>query len=151
MKSFLLKENKPIIKWALLPDNVFYEGKIPDGYALAVCPSDSYIILDVDVKNGKNGFNHIPVNILEELNNSFHYDTKSGGRHYWLDYSGNKVLMNRATEWGLDLRVASGKYAKGYVKYPYTEDIRDCIHLIRKTSEVINKWLEELFSPKEKN
>ena len=46
MKSFLLKNNIPTIKWSLLEDGVFYEGTLPKGYDLALCPSDNYIILD---------------------------------------------------------------------------------------------------------
>lgn len=145
MKSFLLKDNKPIVKWSMIPDNTFFEGKVPEGYALAVAPSDNYIILDVDVKNGKNGFEHIPDIIISELDNSFCYKTKSGGAHYWLNYTGDKTLLNKATKYGLDLRVAKGSYAMGYVKYPFDIDIRQCIHLINETSPELNVWLESLF------
>ena len=55
MKSFLLKNNVPIIKWGNLLDGIFFEGEIPEGYALAVCPSENIVILDVDEKNGKSG------------------------------------------------------------------------------------------------
>jgi hypothetical protein len=142
MKSFLLKNNTPTIKWSLLPDNIFFEGKIPEGYDLAVAPSGNYIILDVDVKNGKNGFDHIPALMYLELDNTFYYNTKSGGRHYWISYSGNKVLLNRATSLGLDLRVGG----KGYVKYPHIIDIRYCLGLINESSKEMNEWLEKLFS-----
>jgi hypothetical protein len=142
MKSFLLKNNTPTIKWSLLPENIFFEGKIPEGYDLAVAPSGNDIILDVDVKNGKNGFNHIPYLIRTELDYTFYYNTRSGGRHYWLNYSGDKVLFNRATSLGLDLRIGG----KGYVKYPHTTDIRCCLELINKSSVKMNEWLEELFS-----
>ena len=148
MKSFLLKNNIPIVKWGLIPDNTFFQGIVPDGYDLAVCPSGSYVILDVDVKDGKNGFNHIPEEDLKELNYSFHYNTKSGGAHYWLDYTGNKVLLNKSTSLGLDLRI--GKNEKtgnngGYVKYRYNKDIRECTHLIKKTGKELNEFLEKLF------
>ena len=59
MKSFLLKNNVPTIKWSMLKDNTFFEGTVPEGYDLAVAPSDNIIILDVDNKNGKNGFLNI--------------------------------------------------------------------------------------------
>ena len=147
MKSFLLRNGTPIIKWGSLKDNIFYEGVIPEGYALAVCPSDNYIILDVDVKNNKNGFENIPHLIQIELDKSFNYKTKSGGAHYWLEYTGNKLLKNTSTEFGLDLRIGAKKgKAGGYVKYHHNVDIRLCIHLINKTSEELNKWLEKLFS-----
>ncbi len=145
MKSFLLKNNRPIIKWGMLEDGIFFEGAIPEGYALAVAPSDNYIILDVDVKNDKNGFDFIPSEILIELERSFNYFTKSGGQHYWINYTGDKTLLNKATKYGLDLRVARGSYAMGYVKYPHNIDIRQCIHLINESSSELNTWLESLF------
>jgi len=147
MKSFLLKDNKPIVKWSMIPDNTFFEGKVPEGYALAVAPSDNYVILDVDVKNGKNGFIHIleTKGIIDELGKTFHYSTKSGGEHYWINYTGDKTLLNKATKYGLDLRVAKGSYAMGYVKYPHNVDIRQCIPLINKSSMELNVWLESLF------
>ena len=48
LKSFLLKDNKPITKWGLLPDNTFFEGEVPEGYKLAISPSDNIVILDID-------------------------------------------------------------------------------------------------------
>jgi len=147
MKSFLLKNNKPIVNWGSIPDNVFYEGVVPEGYALAVCPSDNYIILDVDVKNNKNGYENIPHLIQIELDKSFNYKTKSGGAHYWLQYLGNKTLKNCSTQYGLDLRIgAKNGNAGGYVKYHHNVDIRECISLIKETSVELNKWLEKLFS-----
>ena len=148
MKSFLLNsENKPIIKWGNLPDNTFYEGVVPDGYSLATCPSGNYVILDVDVKNGKNGFENISHLIQIELDKSFNYKTKSGGAHYWLEYTGDKLLKNTSTEFGLDLRIGAKKgNAGGYVKYHHNIDIRECIHLIKDTSKELNLWLERLFT-----
>lgn len=147
MKSFLLRNGTPIIKWGSLPNNVFYEGIVPEGFDLAVSPSDNYVILDIDVKNGKNGFNHIPMHILAELNNSFNYKTKSGGAHYWLQYRGNKILINKSTEYGIDLRIGAKKgNAGGYVKYHHNVDIRQCVSLIKDTSMELNMWLEQLFS-----
>jgi hypothetical protein len=145
MKSFLLKDNKPIVKWSMIPDNIFFEGTVPEGYALAVAPSDNYIILDVDEKNGKSGHSHIPIHIFEELLKTFNYHTKSGGSHYWINYTGDKTLLNKATKYGLDLRVAKGSYAMGYVKYPHNVDIRQCIQLIKESSSELNVWLESLF------
>jgi hypothetical protein len=147
MKSFLLYNNKPTVKWSLVPENIFYEGNIPDGFDLAVCPSDNIVILDIDVKNGKNGYDHIPQHIILELRNSFYYDTKSGGRHCWIRYTGDKILLNKATELGLDLRVgAKPGNAGGYVKYYHHTDIRQCKHLIKESSPELNLWLEKLFS-----
>ena len=149
MKTFLLKNNTPFVKWSMIPDGYYYEGQVPKGYALAVCPTnEKQIILDVDVKGGKNGFNHIPTTILKELETTFNYKTGSGGRHYFLNYTGSKLLMNTSTAKGLDLRI--GKNNKtgnngGYVKYNHTIDIRQCTHLIKPTSLKLNKWLERLF------
>jgi len=130
----------------MVPDNTFFEGVIPEGYALAVAPSDNYIVLDVDNKNNKNGFEYISNNIWDELKQSFLYNTKSGGAHIWIDYTGNKVLMNTSTKYGLDLRIgAKGTNAGGYVKYHHNIDIRHCIHLIKTSSLELNTWLESLF------
>lgn len=146
MKSFLLKENKPIVKWSLVPDETYFEGNVPEGYALAVCPSGKIVILDIDVKNDKNGFHHIPSTIKEELRKSFYYDTKSGGRHVWIEYTGDKTLLNTSTALGLDLRIgAKPGNAGGYVKYHHNIDIRECKHLIQKSSDRLNEWLELLF------
>ena len=146
MKSFLLKNNKPIVKWSLVPDEIYFEGNVPEGFDLAVCPSGNIVILDVDVKNGKNGFDFIPEEELKELNYTFHYNTKSGGAHYWIAYTGDKILMNTSTKYGLDLRIGAKKgNAGGYVKYHHNVDIRECKHLIKKGSKELNLWLESLF------
>lgn len=142
MKSFLLKDNHPIIKWGvLLPDEVYFEGTVPEGFQLAVSPWNSdYIIVDIDNKPGKiNGFENIPQNIYKVLMESFHYNTKSG-MHVWLKYIGSKELKNCATKYGLDLRTK-----KGYVKWYLPGDIRDYINQIEPTTEELNLWLESLF------
>lgn len=155
MKSFLLnnKTKKPIILWGQLSDNVYFEGKIPDGYSLAVAPSQPYIIIDVDRHGAKNGFDHIPPHILYELNLTFNYPTKNNGTHYWLEYSGDKVLPNKASGLGIDIRVGHRQFSKteysagGYVKWHPRDsmDIRNEIHRINKTSDIMNKWIEDLF------
>ena len=164
MKSFLLKNGTPIVKWGLIPNNTFYIGEIPEGYALAVCPSENIVILDVDEKNGKSGHKHIPkyskfkkfifklfkiqkTDILNELKNTFNYKTKSGGSHYWVKYTGNKILLNTSTKYGLDLRIgAKPGNCGGYVKYHHNVDIRECVHLIKESSNELNLFLEKLFS-----
>ena len=146
MKSFLLKNNIPILKWSLVPNEVYFEGNVPEGYALAVCPSENIIILDVDVKNGKNGFLNIPDKIFLEIEKTFNYYTKSGGKHYFINYTGNKVLLNTSTKYGLDLRIgAKPGNSGGYVKWNHHTDIRHCIHLINESSNEANQWLEGLF------
>ena len=147
MKSFLLKSNKPIVKWGQLKNNTFYEGVVPEGFALAVAPSGNYVVVDVDVKNGKNGYEFIPSLVLLELKETFWYKTKSGGAHFWLEYSGDKTLVNRATQYGIDLRIGASKAScGGYVKYNHSTDIRECVHLIKQTTPLVNKFLERLFS-----
>jgi hypothetical protein len=146
MKSFLLKDGHPTIKWGMLEDEIYFEGNVPEGFDLAVCPSGNIVILDVDVKNGKNGFDFISEEELKELNYTFHYSTKSGGAHYWIAYTGDKILMNTSTKYGLDLRIGAKKgNAGGYVKYHHNVDIRECKHLIKKGSKELNLWLESLF------
>ena len=150
MKSFLLRNGTPTCKWGSIPSGYYFEGEIPEGYNLAVSPTDEYIVVDVDCKNGKNGFENIPMVILVELNKSYHYNTKSGGAHYWLKYTGTGLLKNTSTKYGIDLRIgAKDGNCGGYVKYwPALkgDDIRNHIEEIKGTSLIMNEWLEKLFS-----
>lgn len=141
MRSFLIKDGTPIIKWGAIPSEIYFEGKVPEGYSLAINPSPPYIILDVDVKGGKDGFQHIPPHIKEELDSHFNYPTKSGGRHYWLKYSGSKNLKNMSTKIGLDLRTN-----KGYVVWCLEEDVRKHLNHINNSSVFLNTFLEKYFS-----
>lgn len=147
MKSFLLNSQyRPIVKWGLIPQNCFFEGPIPEGFFLAVAPSENIVILDVDNKNNKYGYDNIPHLIQMELDKTFHYKTKSGGAHYWIEYTGNKTLLNTSTPLGLDLRIGAIEgNCGGYVRYQHNADIRQCIHLINKSSDKLNIWLEKLF------
>lgn len=144
MKSFLLREDtkKPIIRWGQIPDGTFFEGEIPSGFSLAICPNNPYVILDIDVKNGKNGWLAIPNHLQDELKLHFNYKTKSGGSHVWMLYTGSKKLKNMASTVGCDLRVGG----KGYVRWYLSGDVREHLHKIQKTSFQMNKFLEELFS-----
>lgn len=140
MKSFLLKDKQPICKWSMVPDETYFEGKVPEGYGLAICPNAPYIILDVDMHGSIDGFSNLPMHLSKELYSSLNYSTKNKGRHFWLKYTGNKVLMNKASKLGIDLRTH-----RGYVKWYLDKDIRSYKHLINNTSESLNSWLEELF------
>lgn len=140
MKSFLLKDKQPILKWSMVPDEVYFEGKVPDGYGLAICPNAPYIILDVDMHGDVDGFKNLPMYLSKELYSSLNYPTKNNGRHFWLKYTGNENLMNKASKLGIDLRTH-----KGYVKWYLDKDIRNYIHLINETSVDLNLWLESLF------
>ncbi len=145
MKSFLLYDGKkPSIKWGQIPDNYFFEGKLPNGFGLAICPNYPYVILDVDVHNNVSGFKNIPKKLIDELENTYYYRTKNKGAHYWFNYSGTKHLMNKTSGLSIDLRTD-----KGYVRYYPAEegyDIRNHIHEIKETSLIMNQWLEKLFS-----
>ena len=150
MKSFLLRNGSPTVKWGSIPSNYYYEGNIPEGYDLAVAPTDNYIVVDVDKKNDKNGFHHISNSIFLLLTETYHYNTKSGGAHFWLNYTGDKILKNTSTKYGIDLRIsAKDGNCGGYVKYhpaKDNEDIRNHVNEIKESSIEMNKWLEKLFS-----
>lgn len=151
MKTFLLKNKIPTIKFSMLPDGVFYEGELPgEEYTLAVCPTnEKMVIVDIDCKENKlNGYDYISKDIFNELIQSFHYKTKSGGMHIFLHYTGNKVLLNTTSKFAIDLRVGKNSLTGnngGYVSYNGPKDIRQCIHLIKESSNELNKWLESLF------
>ena len=142
MKSFLCKGKRPIIRWSLLPDNTFFEGQLPEGYSLAVMPSDDYIVIDVDRHGDTDGFNCIPNELMYELSNSLNYKTKNNGMHFWFKYTGDRPLANKGSGTGIDLRVGW----KGYVIWYPETDIREHLDEIKNTSEELNEWLEKLFS-----
>jgi len=128
--------------WTMLKEDTFFEGPVPEGYRLCASPSKGYVILDVDRHDDKDGFENIPMGIIDELEKTFHYPTKNNGVHFWLRYSGNKPLGNKASGLGIDLRVGT----KGYVVYYPGDDIRNHMHEVKETSNNLNKWLESLFS-----
>jgi len=141
MKTFLLKGKRPIIKWGMLPDETYFEGNVPEGFSLAVTPSEGYVIIDVDRHGNKDGFDNIPNEILEELINTLYYNTKNEGMHFWVKYTGNKPLGNKTSGLGIDLRTH-----KGYVVWYPKQDIKECLHLVKDSSPKLNHWLEKLFS-----
>jgi len=152
MKTFLLRNNVPTIKWGQLKDNTFFEGEIPEEFDLAVHPSKNYIIVDVDRHGDKNGFSHLPEELEEELNNTFSYSTKNCGRHYWFKYTGSKTLLNKASGLGIDLRVSSSKRSNGgYVKWHPREMFspKRAEKEAKETSKEMNDWIESLFSLQE--
>ena len=114
MKSFLLKDKKPIVKWSMVPDETYFEGEVPQGFGLAICPNDPYVILDIDRHGGINGFSNIPNHLKPELNRAFSYTTKNNGMHVWLKYTGTKKLLNKTSGLGIDLRTSNG-YVKWYL------------------------------------
>jgi hypothetical protein len=141
MKTFLLRGKKPICKWGMIPDETYFEGTVPEGFSLAVSPSDNYIVIDVDRHGTIDGFDNIPKRHGYEMANTLKYTTKNNGMHFWFKYSGTKPLANKASKIGIDLRTNRG-YA---VWYP-SDDIRDCLNGISESSPELNEWLEELFS-----
>lgn len=141
MRSFLLKGKSPIVKWGMIPDNVMFKGNIPEGYNLAICPSEGYIVLDVDRHGNIDGFDNVPSYLIRELVNTFNYVTKNNGKHFWMKYSGDKPLANKASGFGIDLRTN-----KGYVVYYPRDDFMSHVRRINSTSVRMNEWLEKLFS-----
>jgi hypothetical protein len=128
----------------MLKEGSFFEGKVPEGYRLCASPGPEYLVVDVDRHDDKDGFENIPIKIIDELEETFHYSTKNNGVHYWLKYLGNKPLGNKTSGQGFDLRTE-----RGYVCYYRNDDIRDNLHLIKETSPELNKWLETWFSYKD--
>jgi hypothetical protein len=141
LKSFISRGKKPICKWGTLPDNIFFEGSVPDGYSLCIVPSGEYIVLDVDRHGDENGFDHIPDDILLELEKTFNYSTKNNGVHYWLKSKNNVNMVNKNSGFSMDLRC----HWKGYVVWYHKGDVRDYLDEINYTSDRLNAWLEELF------
>ena len=83
----------------------------------------------------------VPQDVVEELKNTLHYETKNDGMHFWVKYTGDKPLGNKTSGLGIDLRTH-----KGYVVWYLEEDPRICIGDVRDSSKKLNKWLEKLFS-----
>jgi len=149
MRSFLLKNNKPIVSWGLIPQGTMFKGEIPEGYDLAINPHFPYIIVDVDRHGKIDGFENIPAHIKIELDCTFNYNTKQNGTHYWLYYTGNVKLQNKASGLGIDLRIwntegNNGGYVKWHPRNQYK--IEDMLPKIRPSSPQMNKWIEKLFS-----
>jgi hypothetical protein len=141
MKSFLLRGKRPIVKWGMIPNETYFEGTVPEGYSLAVVPSEGYVVIDVDRHGNMDGFDNVPHNIGFELAQTFHYTTKNNGMHYWVKYTGNRPLANKTSGLGIDLRTH-----KGYVVFYPNADPRDCMSIVNNSSEILNEWLEKLFS-----
>lgn len=146
MRSFLLKDKRPIMKWGLIPEGIMYQGKLPNGYNLAISPSPGMIIIDIDRHGDKNGFDNIPLEIMQELSTTLHYPTKHDGMHCWFWYTGSKSLGNKTSNKGIDLRTN-----RGYVAYWNDKPIEDCLNDIKESSTQLNKWLEGLFCYKNVN
>ena len=143
MRTFLVKNKIPQVRWSKIPDNTYFEGNVPESYSLAISPSKGYVILDVDKHGDISGDNNIPFDIKLELKKTLNYPTKGNGMHYWLKYTGDKELTNKPSGLGIDLRTE-----RGYVVWYKLEDIRDCLNLIRESSPNLNKWLQDLFHNK---
>ena len=124
----------------MLPHNTFYEGKVPEGFSLAICPSEGYVIIDVDRHGKVDGFENIPEKINKELKKTLTYKTKNNGAHFWVKYTGNTALANKASNQGIDLRTS-----KGYVVWYPEKDIREEISKVKDSSPELNKWLEDKF------
>lgn len=133
----------------MLPEGTLYQGNIPEGFDLAINPHQPYIVVDVDRHGKKDGFLNIPEHLKAELKATLNYPTKNNGLHAWFYYSGNKVLANKASNLGIDLRTGNADdYNGGYVKWhPRNEyRIEDVLWQAKETSKAMNIWLEGLFS-----
>jgi hypothetical protein len=140
VKSFLVKPSGGTVGyWSQLPDGTFFEGEAPDGLKIGVSPSIGMVVIDIDVKNGKNGWNTIPKDIIFLLNQHFNYTTKSGGRHVWLKTKEN--LVNRATPEGVDLRVGG----KGWCVWYSPVQPKDAEILITQAEPALEEWLKLKF------
>ena len=124
----------------MIPHGTFFEGKTPEGFSLAVTPSEGHVIIDVDRHGNIDGFDNIPDNLKYELAQTLHYTTKNNGMHYWFNYTGDVVLANKASNQGIDLRTH-----KGYVVWYPEVDVRDTMVDVKDSSPKLNAWLEELF------
>ena len=124
----------------MLPDNTFFEGNIPEGFSLAVCPSEGIVIVDVDRHGDIDGFDNIPPEIHRELDKTLHYGTKNNGKHYWVKYTGDIKLANKSSNKGIDLRTS-----KGYAVWYPSCDIRDNMDKVQESSVTLNTWLESIF------
>ena len=140
MKSFLVKGKKPIIRWGQLPDNTFFEGALPDGYKLAITPSEGYIVIDVDRHGDVDGFDNIPDYLRDEFYNTLNYSTKNHGGHFWFKLSEEAYLGNKTSNLGIDLRTH-----KGYVVWYLEKDVRSHMDEISETSPELNDWLKQKF------
>jgi len=140
MKTFLVKDKTPTIKWGKLKDGTFFKGSVPEGYDLAVSPSKGMVVIDVDKHGKTNGFNNIPKELMVELKSTLNYPTKNGGRHFWFVYTGKENLQNKASNLSIDLRTH-----KGYVVWYPEDDIKRRLKDIKQTSTKLNTWLEEHF------
>lgn len=151
MRSFLLKNNRPINSWGMLEEGTLFRGDIPEGFDLAVNPHYPYIIVDVDRHGKIDGFDSIPKHLKQELDNTLNYPTKHNGKHYWFYYTGDVNLPNKASGVGIDLRVWSSKKNNGgYVKWHprNTMKIEDVLYKAQPSSNNMNNWLDSLFSYK---
>lgn len=149
MRSFLLKKSQPVCKWGMIDEGIMYKGDIPEEFDLAVAPSPGYIIIDIDNKDSKCGYDSVPKHLIKELDTTFNYKTANNGSHHWFLYSGNKLLLNKTSGLGIDLRVGPTSDSNGgYVKWHPREDElpKTAEEKALKTSKEMNKWLEKLFS-----
>ena len=146
MKSFLVKNKRPICKWTLVPDGIMFKYKAPEGYDIAITPGLGNIVIDVDRHGDLNGFDEIPKRLADELDQTLNYKTRNNGKHFWFRYTGNKTLACKPSGIGVDLRIDN----RGYVVWYNDKPIEDCLHKMKDTSEDMNKWIESLFEAKTK-
>lgn len=146
MRSFLVKDKKPLWKWRDIPEGVTYCGQLPEGYDLAISPGPGIIVVDIDMHGKVDGYDTIPNEIMVELSQTLFYKTRGNGTHCWFRYTGNEILPNKTSNLGIDIRVES----KGYVVWYHNREIESCLDEINFTSKLMNEWIESIFKAKTK-
>lgn len=88
------------------------------------------IVVDVDVKD--DGLKWWKENIRENLDHTFHVETGSGGRHYYLKYdpeneiitsltNGTKIVQENGKKFGIDLKTNKGQVVAPWSIHPDTK------------------------------
>ncbi len=112
------KEKKPTIKWKEhrlttkeAIDGHWYDGRDPQPYVGWI--HEEYGAIDIDVKDGKNGFETLERAGLELPETPVWYDTPSGGRHYIYKFPKGTtenvdIVYNGVKLSGVDRRIGNG-------------------------------------------
>lgn len=116
--------------------------------------ASNLVILDLDKKNGKDGFESVDDGWLE-IPDSYHYDTPSGGRHYiYLAPEGKRLAPARDYRGlsGVDRRGGSS-YAVWYGEAPAADSIKPapewlCDEVEQRTGSAfdgeLDQWLNNM-------
>jgi hypothetical protein len=141
-----VNEKTPAIKWKGLQKKKQTLSEINNwpssfsGIALITGKINNIVVLDVDVKNGKNGFKYIGdkmTNIVTPCSK-----TPSGGIHYFFKYPQGENIGNVTDLYGensgVDIRAEGG-----FVVIPHTEGYQWIIHFDSVPLAPLPEWLLE--------